>query len=259
MFTRLEAICERTFKEFVRNRAVLFWTIGWPSIWLVLASLVFTSGTPAEWLPQVKGSMTITMIGFAVMTAGMGNLAGCIARDKEKGTYQKIASTPIRHWEDALGRLVGLLAFAFIGSIIVLIIGFLIGAKFGGQNVNVLLSVAYAFLVILSSAGIGLISGSMTKSEGAAIQIGIGVTVVTASISGIFAPYSTLPEVLQQFSRLYPPSSAISSIICLLQGELLAGYNPLTPEQAVYTLISSLALFISGLIVYEQKLWAHRL
>jgi nitroreductase len=164
----IAAVFERTFREFIRNRAMLFWTIGWPAIWLVLGSIVFTSGTPNEWLPQVKGSMTITMIGFALMTAGMGNLAGSIARDKEKGAYQKIASMPVKPWEDALGRLIGLLTFALVGSIVVLIIGMIIGAKFDGGVNDALQSIAYAFLVILSSSGIGLIVSSMTKTEGAA-------------------------------------------------------------------------------------------
>jgi ABC-2 type transport system permease protein len=259
MSGRSAAVFERTFREFTRNRAMLFWTIGWPAIWLVLGSIVFTSGTPNEWLPQVKGSMTITMIGFALMTAGMGNLAGSIARDKEKGAYQKIASTPVKPWEDALGRLIGLLTFALVGSIVVLIIGMIIGAKFDGGVNDALQSIAYAFLVVLSSSGIGLIVSSMTKTEGAAIQIGIGLTVITASISGLFTPYSMLPNALKQFSQLYPPSAAISSIIYLLQGETLAGYNPLTLEHVIYTLISSLALFMIGLFAYEEKLWAHRL
>jgi len=259
MFARSIAMFVRTFKEFIRNRAVLFWTIAWPAIWLVLGSVVFTRGTPEEWLPQMKGSITITMIGFALMTSGMGNLAGCIGRDKERGIYQKIASMPVKAWEDALGRLMGILTFALFGSVLVLIVGFVMGAKFGGGVIDVVQCIGYAILMLLSSAGIGVIFGSLVKSEGAAINIGVGVTVLTASISGMFMPYSGLPEVLQRFSELYPPSAAISSILYILQGEFFAGYNPLTLEHTVYAIISSLAIFILCLIVYKQKLWAYRL
>lgn len=258
MFTRSMAMFERTFKEFIRNRAVLFWTIGWPAIWLVLSSVLFTSGTPEEWLPQTKGSFTISMIGFGLMTSGIANLAGNIARDKERGIYRKISSMPIKAQEDALGRLLGLLIFTFAGSLIVLVIGFLIGARFGGGILGGSQCIGYAFLMILSASGIGLILGSLVKYEGTSINIGVGVTVLTASISGMFAPYSFLPEVLQQFSRMYPLSTAVSSIIYILEGERFAGYNPLYPEHIIYTIISSLTIFMIGLILYKQRIWSNR-
>lgn len=96
-------------------------------------------------------------------------------------------------------------------------------------------------------------------NEGAATHIGVGVTIVTASISGLFTPYSALPEILKRFAEYYPPSSAIASMVDLLEGEHFAGYNPLTPEHVVYTMISSTILFILGLAVYRQKMWAGRL
>ncbi len=259
MLTRSMAIFEKTIKEFIRDRATLFWTIAWPAIWVFIGSTVFTRGTPEAVLPQVTGAITISMISLALMTTGMVNLAGSVAGDRERGAYQKIASMPVKAWEDALGRLGGLLTFAFVGSLLVLVIGFALGAGFKGSAIDVLQCVGYALLILLASGGIGMILGCIATSEGAATHIGVGITVITASISGIFAPYSALPEVLQRFSEMYPPSSSLSSIVYILEGESYAGYDPLTLEQVAYTLISSLAIFIIGLMVYRQKLWIRQL
>lgn len=258
MSTRSLAILEKTFKEFIRDRATLFWTIAWPAIWVILSSQIFTTNASDEVLPQVMGAIAISMMGLALMTTGMVNLSGSIAGDKERGFYQKIASMPVEAWEDAFGRLGSLIIFAFLASVLVLVVGFVMGAGFNGSVFEILQSVGYAILMLLSSAGIGMILGSIATSEGSATHIGVGVTVITAAISGVFAPYAALPEFLKRFSELYPPSSVISSITYILEGEAYAGYNPLTIEHTIYTIISSLAVFTLGLIVYRQKLWTYR-
>ena len=237
----------------------MFWTIAWPALWVVLVSVVLISGVPGEILPQTRGAVTISMMGLGLITSGIVNLAGSIAGDKERGIHHKFVSTPLKAWEDALGRLMGLFVFAFVGSMLVLIVGVAIGARFSCALTNILQSIGYGLLILLSSGGIGVIFGSMIAGEGAATHIGVGVTVVTASISGLFTPYSTLPDILKRFAEYYPPSSAIASIIQLLEGEHFVGYNPLTPEHVLYTMISSTTLFILGLAVYRQKIWASRL
>ena len=73
MWLRMTAIFEKTFKEFIRDRSSLFWTIAWPALWVVLDCLIFTQGVPKPILPRVKASMTLQMMGFAVMLAGMAN------------------------------------------------------------------------------------------------------------------------------------------------------------------------------------------
>lgn len=258
MSTRSLAMLDKTFREFIRDRATLFWTMAWPAIWVILSSQIFTTNVPDEVLPQVMGAIAISMMGLALMTTGMVNLAGSIAGDKERGFYQKIASMPVKAWEDAFGRLGSLIIFAFLASLLVLAVGFIIGAGFNGSVIEVLQCIGYAVLMLLSSAGVGMILGSIVTSEGSATHIGVGITVITAAISGVFAPYTGLPEFLKRFSELYPPSSVISSITYLLEGEAYAGYNPLTIEHTIYTIISSLTVFTLGIIVYKHKLWTYR-
>jgi len=258
MFIHSLAFFEKTFKEFIRDRATLFWTIAWPSVWLLLMSTVFTRGIAEDILPQVTGMMTISMVGLALMTSGMVNLAGSIAGDRQRGVYQKITSMPVKAWEDAVGRLGGLLAFALVSSLLVLVVGLALGARFSGSVVELLQCIGCALLVLLASNGVGMIIGSIATSEGSATHIGVGVTVITGFIGGVFMSYSALPEFLQLFSQLYPPSSAISSITYILEGEIYAGYNPLAAGNMIYTVVCSLAIFVLGLIIYGQRLWSNR-
>jgi len=84
---------------------------------------------------------------------------------------------------------------------------------------------------------------------------GVGLTVVSAALSGVMTPYAYLPSVLQDFARIYPISSANSAITYLLVGEEYAGYNPLSVSQTVPTALVALLLFILGLITYSRLCW----
>jgi len=237
----------------------LFWTIAWPALWVVLDRLIFTQGIPKPLLPRVKASMTLQMMGFAVMLAGMANLPASIAGDRERGVYRKFASTPIKAWEDAVGRLLALLLFSVVSSLIVLAVGMVLGSRYEVRGIALIKALGVALLLLLSSGGVGLIIGSIAGSAHSAVSIGVGVAVITSAVSGVFAPYQMLPKGLKIFSKLYPPSTSISAIIYLILGRRYAGYNPLTRLHAIYIVASSLLLHLIGLWLYHLKLWSRRL
>ena len=169
---------ELVSEEFLREKSVLFWTIVRPIIWVLIGSFTFVSEVKKEVIPYIRGSITISMMTFALTLAGMANLPGNISRDRERGLLAKLKSMPVSPWKDFVGRILGLVAFSCLASIL-------------------------------------------------AVMTGVGISVVTASISGLFAPYWSLPPILQRFSQVYPVSSANAAIIYLLLGESYVGYNPL--------------------------------
>jgi ABC-2 type transport system permease protein len=253
--SQISASFGKTIKEFLRERPVLFWTIAWPIIWVLIGSFSFVGSAPKEEVPYIRGSITVSMMVFAIMIAGMANLTASIAGDRETGLLSKLMSMPISPWKDFTGRILGFVAFSAIAAVLVVAVGFVVGARFPATSVEVLQAVGFLLLVICAAAGIGLIIGTFIKRLQGAIMTGVGVSVVTASISGVFAPYSALPSALQQFSRIFPISSASSSVICSLFDETLAGYYPLTTVQISTTVSLSLFLIILGTILYSRFGW----
>jgi len=71
------ATFNKTLKEFLREKSVLFWTIVWPIIWVFIDCFVFVSGAPKKVIPYIKGSITISMmtgVGISVVTASISGL-----------------------------------------------------------------------------------------------------------------------------------------------------------------------------------------
>jgi len=252
---QIAATFSRTLKEFLRERAVLFWTMAWPIIWVLISSFTFTGSIPEMAVPYVKGSITISMMVFALMIAGMANLPSSITGDRENGMLAKLMSMPISPRNDFTGRILALGTLSAIAAGLVIAVGFAVGARFLGTAVQSGQAAGFLVLIVCASAGIGLIIGTFIRRQHGAIMTGVGISVVTASISGMFAPYEFLPPALQQFSRIYPISSASNLAKYFLTGEEFVGYNPLTTNHIALTIALSLFLLILGINLYSRLSW----
>lgn len=258
--TQVTAAFNKTLKVLLREKGVLFWTIAWPSIWVLIDSFAFVGGAsksaiPKDVIAHMRGSITISMMVFALTIAGMANLPGNIATDKESGLLAKLRSMPISAWKDFIGRIMGLVTFSCLAAAIVTAIGLACGASLSGSGSAVLASIGFLLLILSASAGIGLLIGTFVEHLHGAIMTGVAFAVVTASISGLFAPYEFLPSALQHFARVYPVSSANSSIIYLLVGKDYAGYTPLGAGQLSLMVVLSLLLFTVGVVCYSRFCW----
>ncbi len=252
---KIQATFSKTMKEFLREKTVLFWTIAWPILWVLLGSFAFTGGTPEEALPYLKGSVTIPMMVFALMIAGMANIPSNIGQDRERGLLSKLKSMPIQPWRDFLGRFLALLTFSGVAVVLVGLVGYSVGARVSGTYMDALKSVGFFLIAVIASAGIGMLIGSFIKGVHGATMTGVGFSVLSAAVSGVMIPYTMLPKILQHFARVYPIASANSSVIYLMIGEDAAGYNPLAAGQVVMTVVASVILFGAGLVAYSRLSW----
>jgi ABC-2 type transport system permease protein len=253
---QVSATFTRTLKGFFRMKAVLIGTIIWPIALLALICLTLLASVSKSNLPAAKGSVTISMIVFSLMLLGLGNLSSSIARDRESGLLSKLKSMPVSPIFDFLGRIAGLTVFSLIAAFLITLAGFAMGARFTVMPIDGIKLVGFALVIITATAGIGLILGSLIKIVQGTIFLGIGITVVTSYISGIFTPYSSLSSGLQTFARIFPISSASSSATYILLGKNIAGYNPLTTGQMITTIVLSLVFISAGTLIYSKIGWS---
>ena len=252
---QITATWNKTLIEFLRQKTVLFWTIVWPILWVLIGSFAYVGEAPADVISSTRGAIALSMMVFALMTAGMANLPGNIAQDRERGLLTKLKSMPIHPLRDFIGRILALLAFSFLSAISVMGVGYVCGARLNYTLIQCMHALGFIGLIFMTSAGIGLLLGTFIQRVHGAIMTGVGLTVVSAAISGVMSPYAYLPHVLQQFAKLYPIASANSSIIYLLVGLENAGYNPLSVGQILWTIFLSLFIFTGGILAYSKYCW----
>jgi ABC-2 type transport system permease protein len=255
---QVTATMVRAIRELVREKSALFWTIAWPIIWVLLGSYSFVSGAPEDILPYLRGAVTIPMMIFAIMIAGMSNLPASVANDRHRGMLTKLMSMPLSPWRDFAGRILGLACFSCIAVALVALVGFAVGARFTCMPGELVAAIGFLVLVFVASAGLGAIIASLIKPIHGAIMTGVGVSVITAAIGGMFTPYEYLPSALQTFSRFYPVSSANSAIIYLLSGPDYAGYDPLSGWQVGLAISLSTLMMALGIVLYSRYTWKRR-
>jgi ABC-2 type transport system permease protein len=253
--SQITATLVRIIKELLRDRAVIFWSVFFPIVLLLMANFVSMANVSAGEKAAGTGFFTLAMIVYATMMAGMVDIPANIAHDRNRGMLTKLKSMPVSQAKDFIGRILAFLVFSSIAMVTVLLIGILLGAGFSVTPISLVESIPFLFLPILASSGIGLILGTLIESEQGAAFTGIGLALITSFTAGIFSAYSNLPSMLQSFSRIYPISSSAYSLTYLLVGEKMAGYNPLELGQISATVLSSIILFAIGLVLYTRYCW----
>ena len=255
---QITATMGRIIKELLREKSSLFWTIGWPIIWVMIGSVSFVSSTPPDIQPYAKGSVTVPMMIFAIMIAGMSNLPASVAYDRERGMLGKLMSMPINPMKDFLGRILGLASFSCLAVVLVALTGFALGARFRATPIDAFVAVGFLAVVFVCSAGIGTIIASLIKPVQGSIMTGVGISVITAAVGGMFTPIAYLPSFLQSFAKIYPVSIANSSILYVLAGIDFSGYNPLTQVQVSVCLVMTALVMVLGITLYSRVLWRRR-
>jgi len=247
----------KSMKIFFRDRAIVGSSLMIPAVFLILLPLMLYQDVPAELISGLKGALTVSMITLLIMSAGIGNLAGSIAADAERGLYAKLLSMPVKAWHEGLGRVLSVWFFSLIASGIVVCLGICTGATFTGSFYEILGCLSLGLAIAASSVGLGLIVAAFVKGESAATHIGVGISMLIF-FAGIAMPYQTVPSFLQVFSRFNPISAANNMIIFLLEGEAYVGYNPFNLVEVSVVTLLSLGILGVGLLAYSRLCWKNR-
>lgn len=172
--------------------------------------------------------------------------AEIIAGDREKGFLARMFTTPARPWDFILGYSLPFIPLLIISTLIYLGVGMALGLTIVG-------SLGYAFLIFfligLCSIGIGMIVGSLIKSES---QAGISwlFIVPMAMISGAWFTVDRMPSALKSVAGALPFIHAIDASRAVING---------SPFSAIildlYWLVGwAVVLFAAGIILFRRTM-----
>lgn len=99
-------------------------------------------------------------------------------------------SMPIRPWRDFAGRILALLAFSSLSALSVIVVGWWCGARFSLTFIEFGQAIGFILLIFVASSGVEMLLGMFIKHVHGAIMTGVGLTVITAAISGVMTPYT---------------------------------------------------------------------
>jgi len=172
--------------------------------------------------------------------------AGIIAGDREKGFLARMLTTPTRPWEFILGYSLPFIPVLIVSTLIYLGVGMALGLTVVGNLGHAFL---IFFLIGLCSIGIGMIVGSLVKSES---QAGVSwiFIVPIAMISGAWFSVEGMPSAVKSVAGALPFIHAIDASRAVLNG---SSFSAIILD--LYWLIGwAVVLFAVGIVLFRRTM-----
>jgi ABC-2 type transport system permease protein len=192
------------FKQFVRTRESLVFTLLFPVMIMIIFGSIFGS-------VKLQGGVTLSqyfvtgMIASGIMATGFQNLAITIPIERDRGVLKRYRGTPMPKWVFFAGKVLCVAVLALISIVMLLAVATLFydiklpdtAAKWG-----TFAWVSVLGLTACTLLGIAFSAAARTGRAGPAVVTPIAL--ILQFTSGVFFQYTQLPQWMQQFAALFP-------------------------------------------------------
>jgi ABC-2 type transport system permease protein len=168
------------------------------------ASLPSTAKVEVLFNPDLSTSavMVPSLIGLILLFIGTVITSLGVVREREQGTLEQLAVTPLRPVDVIVGKIAPYFVVAVIDMIIVTIVGvFLFNVPFRG---SFLMFSAFGFVYLFVVLGLGVLISTVSRSQGEAIQLAIMVLLPQVMLSGMIFPLNSMAAGVRWIGYLLP-------------------------------------------------------
>jgi ABC-2 type transport system permease protein len=203
---------QRHLRNLLRQPFWVVFTLTQPIIWLLLYGQLFRR------VVELPGFQTGSYISFltpgivitTALFAGGWNGMGIIA-DLNRGVIDRFLLTPVSRGAIIAGRILSLCAAAMVQSLILLCLGFILGSRFDGGPLGILLLLTSAMLL---AAAFGALSNGMAlvaRKEESVIGASNMILLPLTFISPIYMAKPLMPAWMQRVSEVNPVSWSVEA------------------------------------------------
>ncbi|WDF68494.1 ABC transporter permease [Sphingobacterium oryzagri] len=176
-----------------------------------------------------------------------------IVKEKAQGTMLRIGTSPTSYMVFLLGKTVAYLMVSLIQFYLMLLIGVYLFPYLGLQEFQVgshfILLTLVALFSGLAAVGLGVLIGTVAKTQEQAAPFGATLTVVLAALGGVWVPVFVMPLIMQKLSVLSPMNWGLSAFYDVLLRE--AHILQIIP--AIILLFLFFVLTLSIAVLYDKK------
>jgi ABC-2 type transport system permease protein len=190
----------------------------------IMFTLIFTylfggalAGSPSEYLQFFLPGILVQTVAFITMYTGVA-----INTDISKGVFDRFRSLPIWRPSVLVGALFGDVARYAVASIVVLVVGIILGYRPDGGIVGVVLAILLLLVFAFSLTWIWTILGLKLRTPESVMQTSITVLFPLVFATNIFVETDTMPGWLQAIVKVNPISQVVDAVRGLMQGDAQA-------------------------------------
>lgn len=196
-------------RTYFRQGDSVFFTFLFPVVMLTIFSTAFSNqsfGSDAAGNDVSAASYYLPgMLAAGLLLSGLQNLAVDIATERSDGTLKRLAGTPLPITSYFIGKIGQVLVTGTAQAVILLLTAWLLFGVELPTSADKWLTFAWVFLLgVTTSAVLGIALSQLPASGKSATAVVIPITLVLQFISGVYLPFSQLPDWLQNVANFFP-------------------------------------------------------
>lgn len=210
---------KRSSTHIIRNRDQLLGTFFQPIMFIILFSAVF-GGAISLALPPGIGYLDFLMAGIIVQTVAFGSTTTAIAicNDMQKGIVDRFRSLPMSNLAVLNGHVVSDLFRNGISTVVMLLVGLLIGFRSSASLLDWLAIAGILALFTLAFSWLMAIMGVLAKSIEAVQWLTFVIIFPLTFASSAFVPVDSMGKYLKVFAVNQPVTQVIEAVRALMLG-----------------------------------------
>ena len=213
----IHVIWGRNMRKLVRVPTLLGFSLVQPLLFLVLFSQVFSSMAklPGFGYDNYLQFLVPTIVGLTSLNSAFQSGMGMVT-DMDSGMLDKFLIAPIRRSSVLLGKIAADATRMAIQSSLIIIVSFIMGARFKTGFLGILAMILIAVLFGIAWAGISNVVALRTRNAELTMLIGILITFPILFLSTGFMPSALLPSWLDTVAKFNPITYLVAALRALV-------------------------------------------
>ncbi len=203
---RVRAAATADWRSFLRRRTAVFFTFFFPLLLVVVfGALVRTEPGGGGLFTEPPAYYVPGYLAVVVIFTPLSRLGSEVARHRDRGRFEKLATTPLSPGEWLLAQTaVAVVVVGLAGVAVLALVVAVTGADLALSVPRVAVLAALVVAAIVLFCGIGAVLGRVADSQDGAIAAANGLALPLLLLSETFVPPALLPEWVSALALLSP-------------------------------------------------------
>jgi ABC-2 type transport system permease protein len=195
-------------RAYFRQGDSVFFTFLFPLVFLTIFSVAFSNanfGTNAGHKVTAADYYLPGMLAAGLLLSGLQNMSIDIAGEKSDGTLKRLGGSPLPVFSYFIGKIGQVLVTGFLQAVLlILVAGVVFQVSLPSDPAKWVTFVWVFLLGVTTCAVLGIALSALPRSGKSATAVIIPITLILQFISGVYLPFSQLPDWLQNFASIFP-------------------------------------------------------
>ncbi|MEV6109317.1 ABC transporter permease [Streptomyces sp. NPDC051940] len=195
----------------------LFDVTAFPIMMVLMYTYLFggaLAGSPSQYIQFLLPGILVMSVVMITMYTGVS-----VNTDIEKGVFDRFRTLPIWRPSVMVGYLLGDALRYTIASVVMLVVGLIMGFRPDGGVVGVVLGVALLLVFAFAFSWVWTMFGLLLRTEKSVMGVSMMIIFPLTFLSNVFVDTSTMPGWLQAFTNNSPITHLASAVRGLMAGD----------------------------------------